>query len=80
MTRYYDQRTTQCSSCALCVQDSFPDGTTYDACRGYGYILHDDKPVTDERCERYATHEDVERQQRANSLREMQRQQRRRRK
>ena len=80
MTRYFDQPTQQCEYCALRQRDHFPDGTPYWACRGYGYILHYDKPVTDEHCERRASQEEVERQQRANSLREMQRQARKRKK
>ena len=80
MTRYFDQPTTQCEDCALRQPGTMPDGTPYLACRGYGYILHYDKPVTDEHCERHASQEEVERQQRTNSLREMQRQARKRKK
>lgn len=53
MTRYYDIPTRACEDCALRQRGAFPDGWAYWACRGYGYILHYDKGIVDEPCDRY---------------------------
>ena len=62
MTRYYDQPTTQCCDCRFWQDGSFPNGTPYKACRRYGYLLHYDKPVTDEKCDGFSSQAEYDRQ------------------
>lgn len=75
MIRYYDQPTVQCDSCTYHVRDAYPNGTPYWACRAYGYILHEDKPVTDEPCDRYVNSEaqaqEEARRRQARSMRDL---------
>lgn len=39
--KYYDQRCPDCDSCGWFGKGEFPDGTPYDRCGKYGYILHE---------------------------------------
>ncbi len=81
MIRYYDQKTTQCDDCFFYQPGEYTDGRPYMACRQYGYIISDKKPVTDEKCEKFVSHDAHEREeqmrQRVRSMRELARQKRR---
>ena len=77
MIRWYDQKTTSCDDCFFYQPGSFPDGTPYMACRQYGYIFHEEKPVTDEACEKHisrdAYNRQLEAQKTARSMRDLRR-------
>lgn len=67
MIRYYDQKCLLCEKgCVHFATDAYPDGTPYEACRFYGYILHPGKGVADEDCIGFLTEE----QQKAKEERE----------
>lgn len=75
MTRYYDQKTVQCRDCMFYQPGEYPNGVPYMACRAYGYILHDDKPATDEPCDKFVSEADAESKRldamRARSIRQL---------
>ncbi len=77
MIRWYDQKTISCDNCFYCQPGNYPDGRPYLACRQYGYILTDKKPVTDEACEKFVSRSDynkrLEAQRTARSMRDLQR-------
>ena len=60
MARYYDVKCLKCASCYFFGVGNFPDGTPYEACRHYGYILHPENGVVDEDCAGFRTEQQYE--------------------
>lgn len=56
MGKYYDEKCEQCDQgCHFHAFDKYPNGTPYEACREYGYILHPEKGISKEKCSAYLT-------------------------
>lgn len=69
--RWYDQRSVSCDGCLRLRLGAFPDGTPYEACRWYGYILHDELGVSDEPCSYRETDAERAEAPRPKSIRQM---------
>lgn len=80
---YYDDKCLQCEFCAHYGQGRYRDGTPYEACREFAYILHTDRPiVADVACTHYLPKDTTEEQKersRAQSLRDIESRQRKKR-
>lgn len=54
--RYYDEKCVDCSNgCCYLARDTYRDGREYEACRCFGYILHPEKGISEERCPKFRT-------------------------
>lgn len=80
---YYDDKCLQCEMCAHYGQGQYRDGTLFESCREFGYILHTDRPiVVDVACTRYlptGMAEGQKERSRAQSLRDIESRQRKKR-
>ena len=55
MEKYYDEKCFQCDGCYHHKYGEFPNGTPYEACSKYGYILHLEKGIKDVGCGGFVT-------------------------
>ena len=69
---YYDDKCLQCELCAHYGQGQYRDGTSYEVCREFAYILHTDKGiVTDVACTHFLSRDASEQERKMHKVQSM---------